>query len=172
MNRISVRTLAVLAALALLSAAKGAAVAQAQRPTVDSAAMRPAIVAEAFDLADVTLLDSPFKQAMERNRAYLLRLEPDRFLHYFRVNAHLAPKAPGYGGWESPTTGAGRCLGHYLSALAMQYRATGDEAMKRRIDYIVDDLAVCQAAGGDGFLSAQAGLREAFCAWPRGRPMP
>ena len=155
--------------LFLLCAAEGDAVAQTKRTTADSAAARAAIVAEAFDLADVTLLDSPFKQAMERNRAYLLRLEPDRLLHYFRVNAHMKPKAPSYGGWESPTTGAGRCLGHYLSALAMQYRATGDEAMKQRIEYVVEDLAVCQAAGGDGMLSAQAGLREAFSRLAAGR---
>ncbi len=124
---------------------------------------------EPFDLADVTLLDSPFKAAMERNRDYLLSLEPDRFLHNFRVIAGLPPKAPLYGGWEGPTTGAGRCLGHYLSALSLQFRATGDRRFKERIDYIVAELALCQQANGDGFLSAQEGVREAFAELAKGK---
>jgi DUF1680 family protein len=121
---------------------------------------------EPFDLSEVKLLDSPFKQAMDLNGSYLLSLEPDRFLHYFRVNAGLKPKAPAYGGWESPTTGAGRCLGHYLSALSMQYRATGDSRFKERVDYIVSELAICQQR--NGFLSAQANLAEAFAALAAG----
>lgn len=68
----------------------------------------PPVVAcpvEPFDLSEVKLFDSPFKQAMDLNAKYLLSLDPDRFLHYFRVNAGLNPKAPAYGGWESPTRG-------------------------------------------------------------------
>src|SRR5579863_1873048 len=71
------------------------------------------IAAEDFDLRDVRLLDGPFKQAMDLNSRYLLSLEPDRFLCYFRKNAGLEPKAQAYGGWEAPNSGAGRCLGHY-----------------------------------------------------------
>jgi DUF1680 family protein len=123
----------------------------------------PPVVAnrvQPFDLRDVKLLAGPFKQAMDLNAAYLLSLDPDRFLHYFRVNAGLAPLAPAYGGWESPTTGAGRCLGHYLSALSLQYRATDDPRFKQRVDYIVSQLAECQQT--NGFLSAQAKLAPAF----------
>src|SRR5689334_11404786 len=119
-----------------------------------------------FDLSEVKLLDSPFKQAMELNTSYLLSLEPDRFLHHFRVNAGLKPKAPAYGGWESPTTGAGRCAGHYLTALSLQYRATGDSRFKERVDYIVSELAICQQT--NGFLSAQTNVAEAFAALAAG----
>jgi uncharacterized protein len=119
-----------------------------------------------FEFSDVKLLDSPFKQAMDLNASYLLSLEPDRFLHFFRVNAGLKPKAPPYGGWESPTTGAGRCLGHYLSALSLHYRATGDSRFKKRVDYIVSELAVCQET--NGFLSAQTNLADAFAALAAG----
>lgn len=121
---------------------------------------------EPFDLSEVKLFDSPFKQAMDLNAKYLLSLDPDRFLHYFRVNAGLNPKAPAYGGWESPTSGAGRCLGHYLSALSLQYRATGDRRFKERVDYIVSELAKCQQI--NGFLSAQANLSTAFSALAAG----
>ena len=137
-------------------------------PSAAKPAVKPAvrIAVQPFDLTDVKLLDSPFKQAMHLNASYLLSLEPDRFLHYFRVNAGLEPKAPAYGGWESPTTGAGRCLGHYLSALSLQYRATGDSRFKERIDYIVSELAVCQQT--NGFLSAQTNLAESFAALAAG----
>ena len=52
-----------------------------------------------FPLQDVRLLPSAFKDAMNEDAKYLLSLEPDRFLHRFRVNAGLNPKAPIYGGW-------------------------------------------------------------------------
>jgi uncharacterized protein len=121
-----------------------------------------AFQAEAFDLADVRLLDSPFKTAMELNARYLLSLSPDRFLSLFRQGAGLTPKAPNYGGWEAPESGAGRCLGHYLSALSLQYRATGDARFKSRIDYIVDELATCQEAYGNGYVGALPEARVVF----------
>ena len=54
----------------------------------------------AFDLADVRLLDGPFKKAMLLDAKYLLRLEPDRLLSWFRKEAGLKPKGEVYGGWE------------------------------------------------------------------------
>ena len=110
-----------------------------------------AVAARPFPLGYVQLLDSPFKQAMERNAAYLLSLEPDRLLHNFREYAGLKPKGEKYGGWESLGL-AGHTLGHYLTALAQQYAATGDTRFKARIDYIVSELALCQAAYGDGYV--------------------
>jgi DUF1680 family protein len=128
----------------------------------------PATVAvEGFDLRDVRLLESPFKTAMDLNSRYLLSLEPDRFLCYFRTDAGLEPKAPAYGGWEAPNAGAGRCLGHYLSALSLQFRATGDARFKNRVDYIVDELALCQQT--NGLLTAQAGVKEGFAELATGR---
>ena len=114
-------------------------------------AQAPAAAARPFPLGDVQLLDSPFKRAMERNAAYLLSLEPDRLLHNFREYAGLKPKAEKYGGWESLGL-AGHTLGHYLTALSQQFAATGDARFKARIDYIVSELALCQAAYGDGYV--------------------
>jgi uncharacterized protein len=115
--------------------------------------------ASAFELADVRLLEGPFRQAQERNAQYLLRLEPDRLLHNFRVNAGLKPKAPVYGGWESVEPWVeirchGHTLGHYLSACALMFAATGDEQFKRRSDYIVAELRECQDAGRNGLVCA------------------
>lgn len=96
-------------------------------PSTPTLAVQPkvAVEIEVFDLADVTLLDGPFKRAMQRYRAYMMQLEPDRFLHNFRKNVGLEPKAPIYGGWESMGV-AGQTLGHYLLACALHVRATGD----------------------------------------------
>ena len=112
-----------------------------------------------FPLVDVRLLDGPFKDAQQRDAKYLLQLEPDRMLHNFRVNAGLEPKAPVYGGWESVPTWAdirahGHTLGHYLTAASLMYASTGDDAFKKRCDYIVAELQECQNAGKTGLICA------------------
>lgn len=108
--------------------------------------------ATALPLSSVRLLPSPFQEAVDANRAYLHRLEPDRLLHNFRTSAGLKPKGAVYGGWESDTI-AGHTLGHYLTALALMYAQTGDQECKRRADYIVDELAEAQKAHGDGYVA-------------------
>jgi DUF1680 family protein len=114
---------------------------------------------QAFALSNVRLLDGPFLEAQKRDEAYLLKLEPDRMLHNFRVNAGLEPKAPVYGGWESAQTWAdirahGQTLGHYLTAASLMYASTGHDEMKHRVDYIVGELKDCQDAGKTGLICA------------------
>ncbi|MBL8266590.1 glycoside hydrolase family 127 protein [Steroidobacter sp.] len=108
---------------------------------------------KAFGLGDVELLDSPFKQAMERNAAYLLSLDADRLLHNTRKYAGLQPKGELYGGWESQGI-AGHTLGHYLTALSQQYAATHDQRFKKRLDYIIGEMTEAQQAYGDGYVGA------------------
>jgi DUF1680 family protein len=116
------------------------------------AAAHPTAV-ETFPLSDVQLLDGPFKAAMERNAKYLLEIDADRLLHNTRKYAGLEPKAELYGGWESQGI-AGHTLGHYLTALAQQYKATGDRRFRERIDYIVVEMAEAQRSYGDGYVGA------------------
>jgi DUF1680 family protein len=126
----------------------------------DAPAMKAARSAEPFPLADVRLLDGPFRDAMLRDQKYLLSLDPDRLLRNFRVNVGLPTDAKPYGGWEAPNCELrGHSLGHYLSALSLMYASTGDARFKQRADYIVGVLAQCQsnapAAGfHEGYLSA------------------
>ena len=122
-----------------------------------------AAILQPFDMADVELGEGPFLHAQRMTEAYLLRLQPDRMLHNFRVNAGLEPKAPVYGGWESEPTWEdinchGHTLGHYLSACALAWRSTGDERFRQRIDYIAGELAACQDAADSGLI----------CAFPKG----
>ncbi len=125
-------------------------------PTVQAKAV-------AFDLRDVKLLASPFKDAMELNAKYLLSLDPDRLLSGVLRNAGLTPKAPRYGGWESEGV-AGQSLGHYMTALALQYRATGDKRFLDRENYIVAELAACQTRDTNGFVAAIPNGRVLFTA--------
>src|SRR5690348_5634874 len=93
-----------------------------------------------FPLEAVRLRPSPYLTAVESNGIYLLRLEPDRLLHNFRVSAGLQPKGAVYGGWESQSL-AGHSLGHYLSACSLMFAQTGDARYRQRVDYIVGELA-------------------------------
>jgi DUF1680 family protein len=140
-------------ALALPAAARG----KSDLPFSDD---RPApLAARYFGLDQVRLGAGPFLDAQRRDAEYLLRLEPDRMLANFRTNAGLEPKAPVYGGWESVEPWIwirchGHTLGHYLGAAACMFQSTGDERFAERVDYIVAELAACQAARGDGLICA------------------
>ncbi|CEJ44747.1 beta-L-arabinofuranosidase domain-containing protein [Xanthomonas citri pv. bilvae] len=106
----------------------------------------------AVPLAQVRLTPSLFLDALQTNRRYLMRLQPDRLLHNFVLYAGLDPKAPAYGGWEADTI-AGHTLGHYLSALALMHAQTGDTQCRTRTRYLVSELARCQAHAGDGYVA-------------------
>ncbi|HET7452828.1 MAG TPA: beta-L-arabinofuranosidase domain-containing protein, partial [Thermoanaerobaculia bacterium] len=109
----------------------------------------------AFDLARVRLLPGPFFDAAETNRRFLMNLEPDCLLHMFRVTAGLPSNAAPLGGWEAPVNELrGHYTGHYLSALAMRWAGFGDEEAKARGEKLVVELAKCQKAHGNGYLSA------------------
>jgi uncharacterized protein len=129
-------------------------------PASDPVSPKGVCKAQPFDLEDVRLLAGPFRDAMLRDKAYLLSLDADRLLHTFRVTAGLPSSAAPYGGWETPKGELrGHTLGHYLSACALMVASTGDTKLKARVDYIVAELAKCQEAMPSqgynrGFLSA------------------
>jgi DUF1680 family protein len=130
---------------------------------------RTLLQARPLPLSSVRLLGGPLKHAQELDARYLLQLEPDRMLAYYRQRAGLEPKGEPYGGWD----GGGRNLtghvcGHYLSAVSLMWAATGDERFKQRADYIVEELKRVQDKHGDGYLSALEGGRDAFGALARG----
>jgi DUF1680 family protein len=111
------------------------------------------IKAYTFDLKDVQLLNSPFKQAMQVDVAYLLSVEPDRLLSGFRSHSGLKPNGKMYEGWESSGL-AGHTLGHYLSAISMHYASTRDPEFLKRVNYIVKELNECQVARKTGYVGA------------------
>ena len=109
-----------------------------------------------FAPSHVRLEGSWVKDREVLNSDFLMRLDPDRLLHNFRINAGLESAAKPLGGWEEPWCGLrGHFTGHYLSALSMLVGRYGDGDMAERLDYMVDELEKCQMAlGENGYLSA------------------
>jgi len=127
------------------------------------------IRARPLPLDAVRLQGGPLKHAQDLIARYLLQLEPDRMLAYYRERAGLPRKAEPYDGWD----GGGRNLtghiaGHYLSAVSLMWAATGEPRLKERADYLVRELKVVQDKHGDGYLSALERGREAFARLARG----
>jgi DUF1680 family protein len=134
-----------------------------QDPVVNSAAEsahgvreQVAWMAEPFPLADVRLLPGIFHEQQEINRAYLHSLDNDSMLWSFRKTAGLATPGAPYGGWEAPDCELRGHFngGHYLSAVALTYASTGDEVLREKGNALVAELAKCQAANANGYLSA------------------
>lgn len=128
--------------------------------------LQGSVKAQAFDLKDVRLLDSPFKENMERESAWILSIGVDRLLHSFRTSAGVfAGLEGGYsavkklGGWESLDCELrGHTTGHILSGLSYLYASTGDERYKVKSDSLIKGLAEVQEVllqhGHNGYLSA------------------
>src|SRR5437667_4562184 len=147
-------------ALPLLGRPPFVAEAEAAAPGAGAAAV---VKARPLPLGAVRLLAGPLKHAQELDARYLLALEPDRMLAYYRDRAGLQPKAEPYGGWDGDGRNlTGHIAGHYLSAVSLMWAATGDPRFKARADYIVSELKIVQDKHGDGYLSALARGREAF----------
>ncbi|MBW6500505.1 MAG: glycoside hydrolase family 127 protein [Bacteroidales bacterium] len=101
-----------------------------------------------FPLKDVVLLEGPFRDARDLNIVTLLKYDVDRLLAPFLKEAGLPAKASSYPNWEGLD---GHVGGHYLSAMAMNYAATGNAECKRRMDYMISELRACQDANGTNY---------------------
>lgn len=121
-----------------------------------------------FPLADVRLTASPFLDAQNTNRHYLLALEPDKLLAPFQREAGVPVKQDSYGNWESSGLD-GHMGGHYLSALALMAASTGDAEVLARLNYFVAELKKCQDKNGNGYLGGIPGGSEAWQAIQAGK---
>lgn len=145
------------------------AAARSRVNTLFAPARKRVLSARPMPLHDVRLLGGPLKTAQEADITYLLELEPDRMLAFYRKNAGLTPKAEGYGGWDGPGRNlTGHIAGHYLSAISAMWAATGDRRFKDRVDYMVNELKAVQDKHGDGYLVALEGGRKSFGALAKG----
>lgn len=116
-----------------------------------------------FDLQEVTLTDGPMKTALDKNIELLMKYDVDRLLTPFVRQAGLAstadkaskyynwltkhPNFPNWGG-EAGFDLSGHVGGHYVTALALAWAASHDEAqrakLKERLDYMLQVLKDCQ----------------------------
>ena len=113
-----------------------------------------------FSRDQVSLTHGPFAHAQKKNVDYLLAMKPDRLLAPYLREAGLTPKADNYGNWEDSGLD-GHIGGHYLSALALAWAATGQTELKERLSYMLDELARAQNANG-GYLG---GIPDGQAMW-------
>lgn len=96
-----------------------------------------------FPPKDIKLLEGPFKHARDLNIETLLKYKLDRLLAGYRKEAGLIAKDSIYKNWDGLD---GHIAGHYLTTMAMNYAATGNQECKKRMDYILAELKACQEA--------------------------
>ena len=102
-----------------------------------------------FNLGEVTLLDGPFKHALDLNVDHLLQYDMDRLLAPILKEAGLQPKGEYFPNWAGLD---GHVVGHYLSAMAIHYAATGNAECLRRMNYLLDEMERAQKANGNGYI--------------------
>ncbi|MFF0824504.1 beta-L-arabinofuranosidase domain-containing protein [Micromonospora haikouensis] len=101
-----------------------------------------------FPLRDVTLGSGLFQEKRDRMKNYLRQFDERRFLVLFNNQAGR-PNPAGVsvpGGWEDGGLLSGHWAGHFLTALAQGYADLGEPIFKSKLDWMVDELAACQAA--------------------------
>lgn len=115
----------------------------------------------------------------QARRTYLHSLDVDRLLYMFRATAGLPTRgAEPMTGWDAPDCLLrGHTTGHAMSALALDYAATGDETAHAMLDDLIDGLVEVRDAFAKlpgfrtGFLSAydesQFDDLERFVPYPR-----
>jgi len=125
-----------------------------------------------FHPAEVVLLEGPFKHARDLNIQHLLQYDVDRLLAPYRKEAGLEPKAESYENWIGLD---GHVCGHYLSAMAMNYAATGNQDCKKRMDYMLAELKTCQEANaknnpewGVGYVGGVPNSKNIWTAFQKG----
>jgi len=116
-----------------------------------------------FPLENVRLGKGVFKNAQNTDLKYILALNPDKLLAPYQIDAGIPVKTERYGNWESSGLD-GHIGGHYLSALALMYASTGEKELKTRLDYMVDQLALCQQKNGNGYVG---GIPQGKVFWER-----
>ena len=115
----------------------------------------------------VMLRDGELLRRGRDNRDYMLRLTRENLMRNYLLEAGLWSDAelnPAiHGGWESPTCALrGHFTGHYLSASAMIYQATGDTEILGKAEAMVEDLARCQLEHGNGWAGS---IPEKYLHW-------
>ena len=120
--------------------------------------------ADAVKLSDAELL-----RRRNDNRRYMMSLSSENLLLNFtheaglRLSFNSGEQAGMHGGWESPLCQLrGHFLGHWLSAAAMHYAATGDMEVKAKADAIIAVLGECQQSNGGEWVGS---IPEKYLTW-------
>lgn len=104
---------------------------------------------------------SVFQQRQQVNFQYMYSLDERRLMANYYLEAGLTSNQHQeycgihYGGWESPDQQVrGTFSGHFLSAAAMAYDTQGDQLLKYKADWMVQELSRCAKEHLDGWCMA------------------
>jgi len=111
--------------------------------------------------------DSEYYNRFKLDRNYIASLKTENLLQNFYLESGIMSWSflpqDIHGGWESPTCQLrGHFLGHWLSAAARIYANFGDEEIKGKADYIVDELERCQRENGGEWVGS---IPEKYFEW-------
>ncbi|ADL43126.1 protein of unknown function DUF1680 [Caldicellulosiruptor obsidiansis OB47] len=111
--------------------------------------------------------DSEYYNRFKLDRNYIASLKTENLLQNFYLESGIMSWSflpqDIHGGWESPTCQLrGHFLGHWLSAAARIYASFGDEEIKGKADYIVDELERCQKENGGEWVGS---IPEKYFEW-------
>ncbi|MEU5725526.1 beta-L-arabinofuranosidase domain-containing protein [Micromonospora sp. NPDC047738] len=101
-----------------------------------------------FQLREVKLGNGLLQEERDRTKNYLRQFDERRFLVLFNNQAGR-PNPAGVsvpGGWEDGGLLSGHWAGHFMTALAQSYADQGEPIFKSKLDWMVNELAACQAA--------------------------
>ncbi|GAB1818825.1 beta-L-arabinofuranosidase domain-containing protein [Herbidospora sp. RD11066] len=103
-----------------------------------------------FDLGQVRLTSGRWLDNQNRTLAYLRYVDVDRLLYVFRANhGQSTAGASPNGGWDAPSFPfRSHMQGHFLTAWAQAYAVLGDTTCRDKANYMVAELAKCQASNG------------------------
>ncbi|GGN92022.1 hypothetical protein GCM10010112_78800 [Actinoplanes lobatus] len=103
-----------------------------------------------FPLGQVRLTAGRLMDNQTRTLNYLRFIDVDRLLYVFRANhGQSTGGAAANGGWDAPTFPfRSHVQGHFLTAWAQVYAILGDTVCRDKANYMVTELAKCQAANG------------------------
>lgn len=105
-------------------------------------------------ISETKLLHSIVAEKMQRDTEYLMELKTENLLWAFYAEAGLNgwlnfKPTTSHGGWDSPTSQIrGTFTGHWMSAAARIYSETNNQQLKAKADFIVSEIARCQAQNG------------------------
>ncbi|MEO3814232.1 beta-L-arabinofuranosidase domain-containing protein [Sphaerisporangium sp. B11E5] len=124
-------------------------------PAAQAAVVPPArsdigVSAYGFDPGQVRLTASRWMDNQNRTLAYLRFVDVNRLLYVFRSNHRLSTNgAAANGGWDAPSFPfRSHMQGHFLTAWAQAYAVLGDTTCLDKANYMVAEMAKCQANNG------------------------
>ncbi|KOV83304.1 beta-L-arabinofuranosidase domain-containing protein [Nocardia sp. NRRL S-836] len=135
---------------AVATAAPALLTGSAQAATVPPVRGDAGVSAFAFDLSEVRLTSGRWQENQSRTLSYLRFVDVDRLLYNFRANHRLSTNgAAALGGWEAPNFPfRTHSQGHFLTAWAQAWAVLGDTTCRDKANYMVAELAKCQANNG------------------------